>query len=135
MLRKASARFLKSALLSGKDCERKLFAKKMDDLQIAAKEVHKRIARGEKLLLVDVREPWEYQLCRLPDAKSIPLGALPANLNALLDADEVICYCHHGMRSLDAAVWLRQQGVEAAKSMAGGIERWSVEIDPQVPRY
>ncbi len=65
----------------------------------------------------------------------IPLGTVPANVNTLLDAEEVVCYCHHGMRSLDAAVWLRQQGVERAKSMAGGIERWSVEIDPNVPRY
>lgn len=108
----------------------------MDDLQISAKEVNERIARGAKLLLVDVREPWEYDLCKIPGAKLIPLGTIPANLNTLLDvADEVICYCHHGMRSLDAAVWLRQQGVESAKSMAGGIERWSAEIDPSVPRY
>jgi rhodanese-related sulfurtransferase len=107
----------------------------MDDLQISAREVNERIARGEKLFLVDVRETWEYDLCKIPGAKLIPLGALPANLNTLLDADEVVCYCHHGMRSLDAAVWLRQQGVESAKSMAGGIERWSVEIDPRVPRY
>jgi len=47
----------------------------------------------------------------------------------------VICYCHHGMRSLDAAAWLRFQGITKAKSLAGGIERWSVEIDPKVPRY
>jgi rhodanese-related sulfurtransferase len=107
----------------------------MDDLQISTKQVNERIKRGDKLLLVDVREPWEYDLCKIPGGKLIPLGALPANLNALLDADEVICYCHHGMRSLDAAVWLRQQGVESAKSMAGGIERWSLEVDPQVPRY
>jgi rhodanese-related sulfurtransferase len=108
----------------------------MNDLQISAKEVSDRIARGEKLLLVDVREPWEYDLCKIPGAKLVPLGTIPANLNILLDVDnEVICYCHHGMRSLDAAVWLRQQGVESAKSMAGGIERWSMEIDPSVPRY
>ena len=104
-------------------------------MQISAKEVSERIARGEKLLLVDVRENWEYDLCRIAGAKLIPLGTLPANLNVLLNADEVICYCHHGMRSLDAAVWLRQQGIESAKSMAGGIERWSAEIDPSVPRY
>jgi len=107
----------------------------MDDMQISTKEVNERVRRGDKLLLVDVREQWEYDLAKIPGAKLIPLGTLPANLNALLDADEVICYCHHGMRSLDAAVWLRQQGVESAKSMAGGIERWSVEVDPQVPRY
>jgi rhodanese-related sulfurtransferase len=107
----------------------------MDDMQISVKEVNERIACGEKLLLVDVREQWEYDLCKLPGARLIPLGALPANLTTLLDAENVICYCHHGMRSLDAAVWLRQQGVESAKSMAGGIERWSVEVDPNVPRY
>lgn len=107
----------------------------MDDLQTSAKEVNERIARGEKLMLVDVREQWEYDLCKIPGARLIPLGRLPANLNTLLDSDDVICYCHHGMRSLDAAVWLRQHGVESAKSMAGGIERWSVEVDPLVPRY
>jgi adenylyltransferase/sulfurtransferase len=107
----------------------------MDDLEISPKAVSERIARGDNLLLVDVREPWEYELCRIPGARLIPLGTLPAALNAMLDRDDVICYCHRGMRSLDAAVWLRQQGVENAKSMAGGIERWSAEIDPNVPRY
>src|ERR1700747_940860 len=107
----------------------------MDDIQITPKEVSERIARGYKMLWVAVREPWEFGLCKVPGAKLIPLGSLPASLNELLDADEVICYCHHGMRSLDAAAWWRQQGVERAKSMAGGIERWSAEIDPNVPRY
>ncbi len=68
-------------------------------------------------------------------AKLIPLGSLAANGGALESAEEVVCYCHHGMRSLDAAAWLRSQGVEGAKSMAGGIERWSREVDPSVPRY
>lgn len=107
----------------------------MDDLQISVQEVNARIARGDKFLLVDVREPVEHNICRLPGATLIPLGSIPASLNMLLDADDVILYCHHGMRSLDAAVWLRQQGVESAKSMAGGIERWSTEIDSSVPRY
>jgi rhodanese-related sulfurtransferase len=107
----------------------------VDSLQITAKEVKERLARGEKVLLVDVRESWEYELCRIEGAQLMPLGSLPANVNALLDAEEVICYCHHGVRSLDAAAWLRHQGVEGAKSLAGGIERWSQEIDPRVPRY
>ena len=107
----------------------------MDDLQIAPKEVRARLERGEKLVLVDVREQWEYDLCRIAGAKLIPLQALPANVAALEEAEEVICYCHHGIRSLDAAGWLRGQGIAGAKSMAGGIERWSREIDPGVPRY
>ena len=68
-------------------------------------------------------------------AKLIPMGTIPANLQSLDTDDEVICYCHHGMRSMDVAVWLRGQGVAHAKSLAGGIDRWSTEIDPSVPRY
>jgi adenylyltransferase/sulfurtransferase len=107
----------------------------MEDLQITPVDVKTRLDRGEKLLLVDVREPWEYELCRIEGAKLIPMGSVPANLQALDTDEDVICYCHHGVRSLDVAVWLRGQGVEGAKSLAGGIERWSVEVDPQVPRY
>ena len=59
--------------------------------------------RGETIVLVDVREPWEYELCRIEGAKLVPLGSLAANVNDLLDVDEVICYCHHGMRSCGTA--------------------------------
>jgi len=107
----------------------------MDNLQIEPREVKQRLERGDKLLLVDVREQWEFDLCRLPGAKLVPLGSVPSNLALFERADEVVIYCHHGRRSLDAAVFLRQQGVEGARSLAGGIERWSAEVDPSVPRY
>lgn len=107
----------------------------MDELEITPAAVKARLDSGEKLVLVDVREPWEHQLCRIEGATLIPLGTLAASLQTLPDVDELVCYCHHGMRSLDAATWLRFQGIEKAKSLAGGIERWSVEIDPNVPRY
>jgi adenylyltransferase/sulfurtransferase len=107
----------------------------MDELEIKPAEVKARLDRGEKLVLVDVREPWEYEKCRIEGAKHVPLGSLAASLQTLPDVDEVICYCHHGMRSLDAAAWLRFQGFQKAKSLAGGIERWSIEVDPKVPRY
>ena len=107
----------------------------MDELEITPAELKARLNSGEKLVLVDVREPWEHEICRIEGARLVPLGALAASLNTLPDVDEVICYCHHGMRSLDAAAWLRFQGFEKAKSLAGGIERWSLEIDPNVPRY
>jgi rhodanese-related sulfurtransferase len=107
----------------------------MDDLEITPVDVKARLDRGEKVHLVDVREPWEYDLCRIEGAKHVPLGSLAASLQTLPDVDEVICYCHHGMRSLDAATWLRFQGIERAKSLAGGIERWSLDVDPNVPRY
>jgi rhodanese-related sulfurtransferase len=107
----------------------------MDELEITPAELKARLNSGEKLLLVDVREPWEHEICWIEGARLVPLGALAASLNTLPDVDEVICYCHHGMRSLDAAAWLRFQGFEKAKSLAGGIERWSLEVDPNVPRY
>ena len=95
----------------------------MDELEITPADVKARLDRGEKLYLVDVREPWEYDLCRIEGAKLVPLGSLAASLQTLPDVDEVICYCHHGMRSLDAAAWLRFQGIEKAKSLAQKIAR------------
>src|SRR5216684_5424494 len=107
----------------------------MDELEITPAGMKARIERGENLVLIDVREQWEHDLCRIEGAKLVPLGSLAASLNTLPDVEEVICYCHHGMRSLDAAAWLRFQGIEKAKSLAGGIERWALEVDPKVPRY
>jgi len=107
----------------------------MDDLQIEPRELKARLNRGEKFLLVDVRHPWEHEICRIEGAELIPLAALGEHVARIESAGEVVLYCHHGIRSLDAAVWLRGQGVEGARSMAGGIDRWSQEIDPAVPRY
>jgi rhodanese-related sulfurtransferase len=107
----------------------------MSELEITPAELKKRLDAGEKLLLIDVREPWEYQVCRIEGARLIPMRTVPASLQSLDVEEPVICYCHHGMRSLDVAVWLQKQGVESARSLVGGIEKWSAEIDPKVPRY
>jgi rhodanese-related sulfurtransferase len=107
----------------------------MSDLEVTPTDLKQRLDRGDKLLLIDVREPWEFEVCHIEGAKLIPMGQIPANIQSLDVDEDVVCYCHHGMRSLDVAVWLRNQGVASAKSLAGGIERWSVEIDPKVPRY
>jgi rhodanese-related sulfurtransferase len=107
----------------------------VDDLQISPAEAKAHLERGDGVLLVDVREPWETQLCRIEGAILMPMGTVPANVQKLDVDSVVICYCHHGIRSLDVAVWLRSQGVERARSMTGGIDRWSSEIDPGVPRY
>ena len=106
-----------------------------DSMEITPAEMKERFDRGENFLLVDVRETWEHELCRIEGAKLIPMGSIPANLQALDVDEDVVCYCHHGMRSMDVAVWLRGQGVQRAKSLAGGIERWSLEIDARVARY
>jgi len=77
----------------------------MDELEIAPKDVKARLDRGEQLVLIDVREPWEHQLCRIEGARLVPLGSLAASLQALPDVDEVICYC-----IMACAVWTRQPG-------------------------
>ena len=107
----------------------------MNDLEITPKEVKARLERGEKLLLVDVREPHEHALCRIEGAVLIPMGTIPANLQKLDVDEDVICFCHHGMRSMDVANWLRSKSIKKAKSIADGIDRWSAEVDPNVPRY
>jgi rhodanese-related sulfurtransferase len=104
-------------------------------LEISPREAVELFSKGNGVVLIDVREPWEYETCRIEGAKLIPMRTIPANLQALDTGDDVICYCHHGMRSLDVAVWLRRQGVDRARSLAGGIDRWSQEVDPKVPRY
>ncbi len=107
----------------------------MSDLEITPRQVKDRLERGENLLLVDVREPYEHAICAIEGAILIPMATIPANFQKLDTDEEVICFCHHGMRSLDVANWLRHQGVKSAKSMTGGIDRWSTEIDPAVTRY
>jgi rhodanese-related sulfurtransferase len=104
-------------------------------LEIAPRDVEDLIRRNEKFLFVDVREKWEFETSHIEGAVLIPMREIPGNLAKFEDADQVVLFCHHGMRSLDAAAWLRQQGVAGARSMAGGIDRWSAEIDPLVPRY
>ncbi len=105
------------------------------NMEIAPREVKELLARGGKFLFVDVREPWEFDASRIEGATLIPLREIPAHLAQFEQAEEVVLLCHHGVRSLDAAAWLRSQGVEGARSMAGGIDRWSEEIDSSVPRY
>jgi rhodanese-related sulfurtransferase len=106
-----------------------------DDLQIQPQELKQRLVNGKAPLLLDVRQSWEHDICRLEGARLIPLADLASRYQELLDADQVVVYCHHGIRSLDAVVWLRQQGVEGARSLAGGIARWAHEIDPSLPQY
>ena len=105
-------------------------------MTITSTELKARLDQGKNFRLVDVREADEWTIARLPQAELIPLSRFQQLAPRELSPDEtIILYCHHGMRSLDAASWLRFQGIEKAKSLAGGIERWSVEIDPKVPRY
>jgi rhodanese-related sulfurtransferase len=107
-------------------------------LEITAKEVKRRLDEGEALQLIDVREPHEYQVCHIANSELIPMNTVPAALQQIekkSDDGVLIVFCHHGMRSLSVVNWLRQQGVAECQSMAGGIECWSTDVDPSVPRY
>jgi rhodanese-related sulfurtransferase len=105
------------------------------NMEVAPREVKDMLGRGEKMLFVDVRERWEYETSHIEGSVLIPLPEIPTNLQRLEAAGDVVLFCHHGMRSMDAAAWLRSQGVQGARSMAGGIDRWATEIDPNTPRY
>jgi rhodanese-related sulfurtransferase len=105
------------------------------NMEVEPREVKDMLVRPEKILFVDVREKWEYDTSHIEGSVLIPLREIPANLARLEAAGRLVLFCHHGMRSLDATAWLRSQGVEGARSMAGGIDRWSAEIDPNIPRY
>src|ERR1700710_2800257 len=89
-----------------------------------------------KPVLVDVRERWEFDTAHIDNSLLMPMGDVPTRAHAELDPDEpTVVVCHHGARSLNVTMWLRQQGFENAQSLAGGIEAWSQTIDPTIPRY
>jgi len=104
--------------------------------EIAPAEVKAKLDAGTALRLIDVREPGEHALCRIEGAALIPMNSIPQSLNELEDDGPLlIVFCHHGVRSLSVVDWLRRQGVENCQSMSGGIDLWSLQIDPAVPRY
>jgi len=105
------------------------------NIEITPREVKSMMERGDKFLLVDVREKWEFETSWIEGAVLVSMREIPSNLAKFEEADNIVLFCHHGIRSLDAAAWLRSQEIPGAKSMAGGIDRWSAEIDPKVPRY
>jgi sulfur-carrier protein adenylyltransferase/sulfurtransferase len=98
-------------------------------------EVKAKIDRGEKFQLIDVREPHEWQIGHIPQAKLIPLGELPKRLNELDSAVELVAHCKSGVRSAKACDLLRQAGFKKVSNMTGGILAWSDKVDPSVPKY
>jgi molybdopterin/thiamine biosynthesis adenylyltransferase/rhodanese-related sulfurtransferase/molybdopterin converting factor small subunit len=106
-----------------------------NDGDIEPTEVKAKLDRGDRFVLIDVREPHEYQICNIPQAKLIPLGDLPKRVNELNSADEIIAHCKSGMRSAKAVDFLKQAGFKKVRNMKGGILAWSDKVDPTVPKY
>lgn len=102
---------------------------------ISPKELKSRLDKGDKLVLLDVREQWEYDLAKLTGSILIPLGTLPQTMTKLSRDAEIIAICHHGMRSADATNFLLQQGYANVKNLVGGIDAWSTQVDGTVARY
>jgi rhodanese-related sulfurtransferase len=103
--------------------------------QLNAPDLAARLKDGPAPVLVDVREPWEVAIASLPGAVCIPLGELVRRHTELDPDAEHVMVCHHGYRSLQAAMFLMNQGFERVANLRGGIEAWSTHVDPGVPRY
>ena len=110
-------------------------AKEMDVPTISATELRAKIDRKEKFVLVDVREPFEYEICNIPGSKLIPLGELPARLSELDSADDIVLHCKVGGRSAKALKVLQEAGFRKLNNLRGGITAWADEVDPSVPKY
>ncbi|HEV7904610.1 MAG TPA: rhodanese-like domain-containing protein [Pyrinomonadaceae bacterium] len=102
---------------------------------ITPAEFVERKSRGERVRLIDVREPEEFELARVEGAELLPLSRFQEWAGALDASEEIVVMCHHGIRSAHVCAHLAAQGFTHVANLAGGIERWSQEVDRNVPRY
>ena len=107
------------------------------NFQISPRELSEQLRSDVPPRLLDVREPEEHQLVALPHSILIPLGEVAARAEEINDLknEEIVVYCHHGIRSLNAIGQLRHLGFTRLRNLAGGIDRWSTDVDPDLPRY
>ncbi len=106
-----------------------------DGAEVTADELKGELNAGKPIVIVDVREPHEYEIARIDGAVLMPLGELPARLHELDDHADIVTHCHHGARSLKALEILKAAGFAKVRSLRGGIDAWAVNVDPALPRY
>lgn len=104
-------------------------------LEVSVQEASRLLASAQPPLLLDVREPSEHAVCRIAGARLIPMNSIPARLAEIPQGVPILVHCHHGGRSLKVTQFLRAKGYAQVSNVQGGIEAWSLQIDPQVPRY
>ncbi|HEX4210451.1 MAG TPA: rhodanese-like domain-containing protein [Candidatus Binataceae bacterium] len=104
-------------------------------VEIEAMELKQRLERGDPLLILDVREPEEVAVAAFPGALNVPMGDVPSRLAELDPEAEWVIVCHHGMRSANVAMYLIRNGFEKIANLSGGIDEWSLTVDPATPRY
>src|SRR5688500_3452865 len=112
-------------------------SKPLSQMEVECQTVKQKLDAGDEFLFVDCREQDEYDLVRIEGTKLIPMSEFQKRVDELKDYKdgEIVVHCHHGGRSLQITRWLRQQGYENVKSLAGGIDLWAEEIDPALARY
>ena len=101
---------------------------------MAATELDAYLQNAEPLL-VDVREPWEFDICQLPGSINIPMGQIPQHLENIRQANECVMICHHGIRSMNVIQYLLQQKIEHLINLDGGVDAWAREVDSNMPLY
>lgn len=103
---------------------------------ISVNDLQKRLQSGDKnFIVLDVREPWELAIAKLPVTVNIPMGQIPQRLDDLPKDKDILVFCHHGNRSRRVGDFLLQNGFTKVLNVAGGIAAWSADIDPSVPMY
>lgn len=102
---------------------------------VTPRELQERLARGDELVLLDVREPGEFEFCRIAGSRNVPLSELALRHVELDPEQETVCICHHGIRSASAAAALKRLDFDRVVNLVGGVERWAREIDASMPRY
>jgi rhodanese-related sulfurtransferase len=103
--------------------------------EIEPMELKQRLERGDRLSILDVREPEEVAIAAFPGALHVPMGEVPSRMAELDPEAEWVIVCHHGMRSANVAMYLVRNGFEKIANLSGGIDEWSLTIDPSTPRY
>jgi sulfur-carrier protein adenylyltransferase/sulfurtransferase len=108
---------------------------KVNEGEIDVTELKQKIDRGDNFVLIDVREPHEYQICSIPGSRLIPLGEFPKHVREFDPGADIVIHCRSGMRSAKACAVLRQAGFQHVRNVVGGILAWSDKVDPSVPKY
>ena len=85
--------------------------------------------------LLDVREPWEFELCRLDDATLMPMNSIPGRIDDLDEEAEIVCICHHGARSMQVAAFLERNGFGKVSNLTGGMHAWALQVDASMAKY
>lgn len=104
--------------------------------RFTARELQEYLEKADtRPLLLDVREPWEFQVCRLPDSQLVPMRQIPMALDGLDPKRETVVICHHGVRSFAVARFLEQAGFTNVINLDGGVAGWARDVDPTMPTY